>query len=120
MRIYIAEDHANVAGAKALIFVLSLIGHHDRKTWGCFHSSVANSVAHSTACVIYILFNDIHTSHALQKPENYEAILENLRFSIQSLQVGSPRYSYGDAVAYVADVIRVRCGCVLNASLRVE
>ena len=36
--------------------------------------------------VSYILSNDIHTSHATQKPENYEEILEDPLFSIQSRQ----------------------------------
>ena len=69
-------------------------------------------------CHIYIVQRHSHIPcDAEARKLLYEEILENLRFSIQSRQVGSPRYSYGDAVA---DVIRVRCGSVLNASPGVE
>ena len=65
----------------------SQLGHNDRNIWGCSHSSVANTVAHSTACIIYILFNDIHTSHATHEHENYQEFSRTRGlFSIQSRQ----------------------------------
>ena len=106
-----------MSGAKALIFVHI----NDQKIWGCSHSSVAKSVAHSTPCVINILFNDIYTSHATQKPENHEEILENLRFSIQSHQerLSEIRLRERRMTQLLTSYAFDRCGGVLNASLRV-
>ena len=57
------------------------------RTWACFHSSVAKSVAH-THSTPYIISNDNNYAHPTQtqEPDNYEDILENLRLSIQSRQ----------------------------------
>ena len=96
----------------------SQLGHNDRKICGCSRSSVANSVAHSTACVIYILFNNIHMSHATQKPENYEEILENLAVFYPILP-GAVLRDTAKRTSYeaIADVIRVRCGGVTEGGV---
>ena len=65
-----------------LIFVLNLATTTEK--YGAVLILPSQSQSLIRQLVSYILFNDIHTSHATQKPENYEEILENLRFSIQS------------------------------------
>ena len=71
-----------MAGCEALIFVLNLATTTEK--YGAVLILPSQIQSLTRQLVSYILFNDIHTSHATQKPENYEEILENLRFSIQS------------------------------------
>ena len=71
-----------MVGAKALIFVLSLATTTEKYGAILILSSQIQSLTRQLAS--YLPFNDIHTSHAIQKPENYEEILKNLRLSIQS------------------------------------
>ena len=71
-----------MAGAKALIFVLSLatsLGTTTEK-YGAVLILLSESQSLARQLVSYILFNDIHTS------QKTEEILEDLRFSIQSHQ----------------------------------
>ena len=103
-----------MVGAKALIFVLSLatsLGTTTEK-YGAVLMLPSESQSLARQLVSHILFNDIHTSQKTMKKFSRAC-----SFLSNPTRPGSPRYGYENAVA---DVIRIRCGCVLNASLRVE
>ena len=48
--------------------------------------------------VSYILFNDIHTSHATQKPETRKKFWRTCGFLSNPGKPGSPRYCYENDV----------------------
>ena len=93
-------------------------------TWRAQQRSknMGKSVDHSTGCVIYILFNNIHMPHSTQKQENYEKILETGLAVLYPIPPGAVLRDTATRTSYdaFADVVRVRCGGVLNAPLRVE